>query len=251
MNILITRPSPYGEELVKKLLSIGKLAYHLPLIYFSSGKTLSSIKNQLNSLSKGDFLFIVSQHAVKYAHNHLLRVGMSWPTTIKYYSIGRKTSLKMYLLSGIQSKYPSHEETSESLLQIPELIYHISGHQALILKGNNGGRNLLKNTLQKRGASVLCCECYTRRAFQYNGIIEYHRMLALNIKIIVVTTESMLKQLFYLIPNYYRKKWLLQCNLIVVSSRLATLAHNLGWEKIIITKSANNNSILISLIQNT
>lgn len=250
MNILITRPSPYGEELVEKLISIGKLAHHLPLIYFDSGKNLPLIEKKLNSLSKGDFLFIVSQHAVKYAHYYLLNSGILWPNTLKYYTIGRKTSLKMYTLSGIQSKYPLHEETSENLLQIPELISHISGHRALILKGNNGGRDFLKNTLKKRGALVCCCECYSRKTIQYNGIEQYNRMLTLKINTIVVTTGTMLEQLYQLIPYNYRYTWLLKCRLIVVSLRLAKLAQKLGWTNIIITKSANNHSILTTLIQN-
>lgn len=250
MNILITRPSPYGEELVSKLLSIGKLAYHFPLIYFSSGKTLSSIKQHLHSLTTGDFLFIVSQHAVKYAHHQLLTMGINWPTTVKYYTIGRKTSIKMQTLSGIVSKFPTQEETSENLLQFPELIHHISGRRVLILRGNNGGRNFLKNTLQKRGALVLCCECYTRKEFKYNGIQQCNRMLTLKINIIVVTTGEMLKQLYYLIPCYYRNTWLLKCRLIVVSYRQAILAKNFGWTDIIITKSSNNNAIFITLLEN-
>lgn len=251
MNILITRPSPDGENLVNQLTAIGKSAYHLPLIYFSSGKTLSLITKQLNSLSKGDFLFIVSQYAVKYAHHQLLNMGSHWPTTIQYYAIGKKTSLKMYLLSGVLAKYPRYEETSENLLQFPELIYHIAGRQALILKGNNGGRNFLQNTLQNRGASVSCCECYTRQPFQYDGTEQYNRMLDLNVNIIVVTTGDMLKQLYYLIPYNYRKTWLLQCLLVVVSLRIAHLARHLGWKEIIITKSADNNAIFMALIENT
>lgn len=250
MNILITRPFPEGEELVKKLISIGKFAYHLPLIYFTPGATLSLIKKQLNFLSPGDFLFIISQHAAQYAHLQLLNMKTYWPAKIKYYAIGHKTSLTMYTLSGIKSKYPKNHATSENLLQLPELTYNISGRHALILKGNNG-RTLIQDTLQKRGVSVLCCECYTRHPLLYNGTEQYERMLMLNITIIVVTTEEILKQLYYLIPKKYRETWLIQCQLIVVSTRLAKLARILGWTKIIITESANNYSIFMTLIQHT
>lgn len=250
MNILITRPSPDGEELVNKLLSIGKFAYHLPLIYFSPGTSLSLIKKKLSFLSKGDFLFIVSQHAVEYAHLQLLNMQTCWPNTITYYSIGRKTSLKMHKLSGIKSKYPENKETSEHLLQLPELIYNISGRRALILKGNNG-RNLLQDTLRKRGASVFCCECYTRKLHKYSSIEQYNRMIHLNITIIVVTSSEILNQLYYLIPKRYRTTWLIRCRLIVISPRLAALAKKLGWTDIIITHSANNNTILTNLIKHT
>lgn len=250
MNILITRPSPDGEELVEKLLSIGKFAYHLPFIYFSPGSTLTLIKTKLNFLSTGDYLFIVSKHAVHYAHLQLLNMKTKWPTKIIYYSIGYATSLKMYNLSGIQSKYPKKEATSENLLQFPELIHNTHGRRALILKGNNG-RNLLRDTLQKRGISVFCCECYTRREFEYNGIEQYNHMLMLNIKIIVVTTEEVLKKLYYLIPKNHRITWLIRCRLIVVSLRLKNLAQKFGWTDIITTHSANNNSIFMTLIKYT
>lgn len=250
MNILITRPSPDGEKLVNKLLSIGKFAYHLPLIYFSPGSTLSLLKKKLSFLSQGDLLFIVSQHAVQYAHLQLLNTQTHWPTTITYYTIGYKTSLKMYTLSGIKSKYPKNQETSENLLQFPELINNISGRRALILKGNNG-RNLLQNTLRKRGVSVFCCECYTRKLHKYNSIEQYNRMIMLNITVIVVTSSEILNQLYYLIPQDYRTTWLIRCRLIVVSPRLASLAQKLGWKDIIITNSANNNVILINLIKYT
>lgn len=250
MNILITRPSPDGEKLVNKLLSIGKSAYHLPLIYFSPGTTLSLIKKKLSFLSNGDLLFIMSKRAVRYAHQQLLNMNTYWPPAITYYSIGEKTSLKMYTLSGIQSKYPKNQETSENLLQLPELTHNISGRRALILKGNNG-RNLLQNTLQKRGVLVYCCECYTRKLYKYNSIEQYTRMLMLNITTIVVTSEEILKQLYYLIPKNCRKTWLIQCRLIVVSSRLAYIAQKLGWTDIIITHSANNHSIFTKIIKYT
>lgn len=250
MNILITRPNPHGKDLVNKLLNVGKFAYHLPLIYFSPGRCLPLLKKKLNSLSKGDFLIIASQHAARYAHSQLLKTKMNWPSIIKYYSIGQKTSLIMHKLSGISSKYPCKESNSENLLQFPELISNISGHRVLILKGNNG-RELLKNTLQKRGAIVLYCECYIRKPFQYNGIEQCKKMLKLNIKIIIITTSETLKQLYYLIPQYYRINWLIKCKLIVISKRLATIAKKFGWKNIIITKSANNSSILKVLMQHT
>lgn len=249
MSILITRPSPYGEKLVSKLLSVGKCAHHLPLIYFSAGEMLSFLEQRLSLLSAGDLLCIVSQNAIKYAHNQLLSIGISWPTKLVYYSIGRSTSIKMYKLSGITSKYPKDKETSENLLQLPELIYSY-GKRVLILRGNNG-RTVLDDTLQKRGALVLSCECYRRQLLKYNGEEQSSKLLELNIKTVVVTSEEILKQLYYLIPKFYRTSWLIRCRLIVVSLRLAKLAKGLGWTDIIIACSANNDVLVHVLIKNS
>ncbi len=35
MSILVTRPSPAGEELVSRLRTLGQVAWHFPLIEFS------------------------------------------------------------------------------------------------------------------------------------------------------------------------------------------------------------------------
>ncbi|URJ28739.1 uroporphyrinogen-III synthase [Blochmannia endosymbiont of Camponotus sp. C-046] len=249
MNILITRPSPHGEQLVKKLLYFGKFAYHLPLIFFSAGKTLSSLEYQLNLLSEGDLLCIVSQNAIKYAHNQLLDVGISWPTKLSYYSIGHATSIMMHKLSGILVKYPKYQETSENLLRLPELMYSY-GKRALILRGNNG-RTILDHTLQRRGVFVASYECYSRLPLQYDGEEQSSKLLELNIKIVVVTSGEILQQLYYLIPEFYRTSWLLRCKLIVVSLRLANLARRLGWTDIIIAQSANNEALVHVLIKHS
>ncbi|HAP81823.1 MAG TPA: uroporphyrinogen-III synthase, partial [Enterobacteriaceae bacterium] len=67
MNILVTRPSPAGEELVSRLRAQGKVAWSLPLIEFSPGRELSALPELLASLSPDDLLFALSQHAVSYA----------------------------------------------------------------------------------------------------------------------------------------------------------------------------------------
>lgn len=249
MSILITRPSPDGEKLVDKLLNVGKFAYHLPLIYFTEGKDLSSLKRQLSLLSTGDFLFIISQYAIGYAHRYLLNIGISWPSKLKYFSIGKATSIKMFHLSGILVKYSQKQETSEGLLELPELIY-INGKNALILRGN-GGRTILEKTLQKRGAYVTYCECYNRNYLKYNGIEQYFYMLSLNVTTIVITSKGILIQLYYLIPKYYRIYWLIRCQLIVVSTRLALCARRLGWKNIIVAYSASNDVLTRFIIKYT
>lgn len=248
MNILVTRPSPDGEQLVNKLLKAGKFAYHFPLIYFSSNKGLLLLVQKLNALSEGDFLFIISRNAILYAHDQLLNMGISWPTKLIYYSIGESTSIKMRDLSGIMVKY-SMQETSEGLLQLPELIDVHENKNALILRGDNG-RTILEDTLKKRGIQVTCCECYSRHFLRYNGVEQCSRMLSLNIKIVVITSEIILMQLYYLIPKYHRMRWLIRCQLIVVSSRLAIRARELGWkDNIVITWSANNDVLFQVLMQ--
>ncbi|MBK4582714.1 uroporphyrinogen-III synthase, partial [Enterobacter hormaechei] len=40
MSILVTRPSPAGEQLVSRLRALGQVAWSFPLIEFSPGREL-------------------------------------------------------------------------------------------------------------------------------------------------------------------------------------------------------------------
>lgn len=170
MSILVTRPSPQGEELVSRLRALGREAWSFPLIEFTPGRELSKLAGYLAALSSNDLLFALSQHAVEFAHAQLLQQKQNWPQAPAYFSIGRTTGLALHKASGLSVRYPFDQEISEVLLQLPEL-QEIAGRKALILRGN-GGRELLGQTLAARGAIVTFCECYQRCSRHYNGAVK-------------------------------------------------------------------------------
>ncbi|WP_253380400.1 uroporphyrinogen-III synthase [unidentified bacterial endosymbiont] len=245
MSILVTRPSPAGEHLVSRLRALGQVAWSFPLIEFSPGRELPTLANALNTLHDGDLLFALSQHAVEFAHAQLQQQGHRWPTTPRYFAIGRTTALALHTNSGIDVRYPLDREISEVLLQLPEL-QNVAGKHALILRGNSG-RELLGETLRERGASVTFCECYQRCAKKYDGAQEAMRWHTRGINTLVVTSGEMLQQLWTLIPHWYRENWLLRCRLLVVSERLANHARELGWQDIRIADNADNDALLRAL----
>ncbi|MTD39164.1 uroporphyrinogen-III synthase [Erwinia sp. CPCC 100877] len=245
MRILVTRPSPDGEALVSRLRAMGRVAWNFPLIEFSPGRELSRLPGYLNALRSGDLAFVLSRHAVEYAHATLSRQGVPWPTEVSWFSIGRSSALALHKVSRLLVNYPRDREISEVLLQLPEL-QDIKGKQALILRGN-GGRELLGNTLRQRGAQVTLCECYQRCPRQYDGAEVAWRWQNKGIDTLVVTSGEMLRQLYALIPEWYRKHWLLNCRLIVVSERLASHARESGWQDISIADNADNDALLRAL----
>ena len=54
MSILVTRPSPAGEELVSRLRTLGQVAWHFPLIEFSPGQQLPQLADQLAALGESE-----------------------------------------------------------------------------------------------------------------------------------------------------------------------------------------------------
>ena len=63
----------------------------------------------------------------------------------------------------------------------------------------------------------------------------------------MVTSGEMLQQLWMLIPQWYRERWLLSCRILVVSERLAEQARELGWQDIQVADSADNDALLRAL----
>ena len=245
MSILVTRPSPAGEQLVSRLRTLEQVAWSFPLIEFSPGRELPTLFDHLNALQEGDLVFALSQHAVEFAHAHLQQHAHTWPIAPRYFAIGRTTALALHTVSGIDVRYPLDREISEVLLQLPEL-QTIAGKRALILRGN-GGRELLGETLTARGADVTFCECYQRCAKYYDGAQEAMRWKARGVNTLVITSGEMLHQLWSLVPEWYRDNWLLRCRLLVVSERLANLARELGWQDILIAENADNDALLRAL----
>lgn len=245
MTVLVTRPSPVGEQLVSRLRALGQVAYHFPLIEFAPGRELAQLPAQLSTLSAGSLVFVLSQHVIHFANPLLGNKELGWPKELNWFAIGRTTALSLHAVSHRHVHYPQDRETSEVLLQLPEL-QHISGKQALILRGN-GGRELLGETLASRGAKVEYCECYQRIKKQYDALEEAHRWYERRVSVIVVTSGEMLQQLYEMTPDWYRINWLLRCQLLVVSERLAEIARRLGWQEIRVADNADNDALLRAL----
>lgn len=245
MTILVTRPSPAGEQLVSRLRALGRVACHIPLIDFTPGADLPRLPEALAQLNDGDLVFVLSQHAVSYANSVVNRAGLRWPSHLSYYAIGRTTALAMHRICSQPVEYPRGREISETLLLMPAL-QRLAGKQVLIMRGN-GGRELLGDTLAERGAVVNYYECYRRSPVHYDGSEQSAHWQRAGVDTLVVTSGEMLQQLYTLVPDYYRSSWLLRCRLIVVSERLATLALELGWNTIRVADNADNDALMRAL----
>ncbi|MDC9622951.1 uroporphyrinogen-III synthase [Xenorhabdus sp. XENO-7] len=245
MSILITRPNPAGEQLVKRLRAIGKMAFSAPLIAIYPGGDLPLLSQKLQRLSAGDLVFLLSKNAVHYANEQLMQEGLSWPDKLSYYGIGKSTSLMFYQKTGLEILWPEQGETSEDLLQLP-ILQRVNDKKILLLRGN-GGREVIASTLRSRGGEVDYCECYSRQPIKYHVADFSRHWQQYGIKTLVVTSGEMLQLLYNLVTDGDGKTWLLSCDLIVVSERLADIAQTLGWQAIKIAKSADNDALMQAL----
>ncbi|WP_375751893.1 uroporphyrinogen-III synthase [Vibrio sp. HN007] len=238
--VLVTRPSPEGEELCHSLGEIGIHAIHLPLIAFKQGEEAESL---LLLLKSSDIVIAVSKPAVEWAHKILCHHEQSWPEKLLYLAIGQKTADEFSKCTQQAVHYPKISD-SEHFLELPQL-KQLDGKKVLILRGN-GGRELIRAKLSKEGALVNYCEVYQRQTLVFNGHSEIEKWQRNNIDHIVVTSAEQLSILISSVPKYFHD-WLYQKTLLVPSNRIAEIASESGFASVEVTGSASNSELLAAI----
>lgn len=235
-KVLVTRPGQDGEALCALLAEAGIESIHHPLIRIEKGDGFTDFSLQLKSY---DVLIAVSQHAIFWANLALHESNQGWPQKIRYFAIGAKTaqSLQKHLDSKVVT--PCIAE-SEYLLKLPDL-QNVAQQRILIIRGN-GGRDLIRQTLVSRGASVDYCDIYRRIPLPLSPNHVQH-WVELDISHLVITSGQQLAYLVKHCPSAYTS-WLKQRHLFVPSQRIAQQAKAVGFLKIINTGSAANPVLL-------
>ena len=245
MAVLVTRPDERGKQLVDLLNQSGMTALYLPLFSFQCGAELEQLPSKLNQLKVGDYVFFVSRSAVDFSVKILKKSGFQWREDLRYITVGQNTAQYFSCQSERAIHYPISQENSEGLLALPQM-QTLSGRRILILRGN-GGRNYFAEQATSRGAIVETLECYRRKPINYNQEEQIDICKRSGTDTLVVTSLEILRGLIELIPKH-EQEWLKSCRLVTVSERIADAAKNYGWQTIILSPKADNQSLLNTLL---
>ncbi|TYA46891.1 uroporphyrinogen-III synthase [Aggregatibacter actinomycetemcomitans] len=246
MAVLVTRPDERGQQLVDMLAKAGVVAIHLPLFRIESGAELNELPNKFAKLKNGDYVFAVSKSAVDFTFKTLTATGFVWRHDLHYFTVGQGTAQYFTATTEMPVHYPTAQENSEGLLQL-NAMQDLSYKTVLILRGN-GGRELFAEQAQQRGANVEIVECYRREPIVYNNAEQTSICKRAGIQTIVATSAEILTQLVDFVPQN-EHNWLKSCQLITVSERIAHLAEALGWQNVVISPRADNQTLLQTLLQ--
>ena len=246
MAVLVTRPDERGQQLVDMLAKAGVVAIHLPLFNIESGAELNGLPNKFAQLKVGDYVFAVSKSAVDFADKALKNTGFVWRDDLQYFTVGQGTAQHFAMTTTLAVHYPTTQENSEGVLQLAAM-QNLQGKTILILRGN-GGRELLSEQAQQRGANVEIVECYRRESIVYNSTEQTSLCKRAGVQTIVATSAEILTQLVDFVPQN-EHNWLKSCQLITVSERISHLAQALGWQNVIVSPRADNQTLLQTLLQ--
>lgn len=235
---LVVRPAAQAAELTALLRQHGHAPLCCPLLETRPGSELARLPEWLPA---ADIVIAVSIHAVHFAHHFLLQTGLTWPH-IDYFAVGQ-ASADAFAEAGIQALCPD-DPRSEGLLALPAL-QEVSGKRVLILRGNDG-RDLIARTLASRGALVHYCATYERHYPDLDGDALTRRWQGAGLDSLLVTSGELLQRLLALVPGP-QHPWLYDRLLVVPSPRVAEMAGEAGFTRIVIAQGASNQALVAAL----
>lgn len=189
-GIVITRPQDQARILGQSILAAGGEAFYFPLIEITGLENYISFEQTIAQLDQFDLIIFISSNAVQNAMPSIAKCWPNFPPKCQFAAIGPVTAQALKDAGVAQVLTPQNRFDSESLLAL-EAMQHMQGKMVLIVRGV-GGRELLANILEARGAKVQFAECYRRINPQKN--LDYLLTLAkknLCHAIVITSSEAM------------------------------------------------------------
>jgi len=239
LNILVTRPEHQASTLCQLLEAQGAHALAFPLIKI---KPLANVPAPAKS--HYDVIIFVSNNAVQ------LGIPLIKPlmANAKIATVGKATARLLEQQGYSVDILPSENFDSEGLLAQP-LLQQVNDQSILIVRGE-GGRPLLAETLQQRGASVEYLAAYQRSLPQIDEQNVLRDALQNQLlDIILISSGEALQNLLTLV-NEDQRAQLLNTQLAVSHPRQAEKAKALGFVKpAIVSKEPGDQALIDALIQ--
>ncbi len=245
-RVLVTRPEGQESGLVAALEARGFYVCHQPLLALEAVDAPDGAeRSRILDLDRYQHVIFISSNAVRFGMPWLEAFWPQWPVGLNWYAVGDSTA-RALANWGVEALTPGANMTSEGLLQLPSLqsVHH---ERVLIVKGR-GGRELLREALQQRGASVDQLACYRRLPVQLEEGELAARLADWQIDVIALSSGQGLDSLLALISREETSK-LGRIALLVPSRRVAEQARAVGFERLLVAENATDDAILRALEQ--
>ena len=227
--LLNTRPAGQADALTKAVEKAGGRCLSLPAL------VIESIKLNCASIPKAPLIqkaIFISPNAVHFFFQQLPPSLHPWPSSIEVIAVGQ-SSAKALKQRGI--KVHAHPEiaNSEYLLDLT-CLKEVRDKTILLIKGE-GGRTLISEVLQARGAHLIPICVYRRNCPEYSS--QYIQSLCYNdtVDIILFTSIEAMQNIFQLFDDKGRQ-WLCNKPCIVLSERIAKQAALWGVKHIKVSR---------------
>ncbi len=250
-RILVTRPQHQNRACCEWVESFGGQAIAFPLIEIASVKqtdpAYSQIKHCLLDLDLYQKVIFVSPNAARIGTDWIDHFWPQRPVGIEWIGIGQQTVDTLDSL-GFKAWCSAEGYDSETLLSHPAM-QQVDEQRILIIRGD-GGRDLMRDTFVARGAKVDYCTVYYRRRPSYSE--EQVKLQLLNElpSALLITSGEGLTNLQKIVSavSAHRFKTLYNTLLVVPSERIATLARELGFQRVTVATGPDDKSMVRAIL---
>lgn len=239
LKVLVTRPAHQAAPLAGKLRAAGAL----PLLWPALDIEPIGCDALPARLARADLAVFISPNAVEIC---AARLGtQALPPRLTVAAVGEGTARALRERMGrAPDLVPEGRFDSEGLLALPALA-GMSGKRVLIVRGE-GGRELLSDTLRRRGATVEYAEVYRRLCPAKAPAEAYEALAAGGVGAITATSAEGLRNLLEMAGPLADR--LRELPLVVVSERMAAAAAGLGFRFTKVARSPGDEALVESLI---
>ncbi len=250
VRVLATRPEAQNQGWCELLARAGIATVAVPVLAIEPVQEpvrRQALKNLILDFDHFQKVVFVSQNAVRETFTWLDDYWPQLPSGIEYFAVGQKTAEALQE-RGVAAISCHYSMDSEELLELTQL-QQVQGQKILICRGC-GGRPHLAVTLESRGARVTFGEFYHRKLpleaaakLQQSdfGRSGYRDILA------AFSGES-LNNLVAVLEAAQIPQWL-TIPLVVPGERVAQLARELGFRRVITAVNATDSAMLEALQQ--
>lgn len=243
-RVLVTRPVGQAGDLCVAVEAVGCTVYNQPLLELQAlPRLLPAQRQQLVDLDLYRHVIFVSGNAVNFGMACIEDYWPQLPTGLNWYAIGDGTAA---LLDGfgIEAITPGTTMTSEGLLAVPAL-QAVTDHRILIVKGE-GGRATLREELIRRGARVDELACYRRTCPKLAPGELGARIFRWRIQLVMISSGEGFANMQALLSPGETTKFTGVC-LIVPSERVAHMAQEAGYDKVVTAENASDAAMIRAL----
>jgi uroporphyrinogen-III synthase len=243
--IAITRPIEQSQTLAELIREQGGTPLLFPLLEIAPLQNYQDFDDLLSQYIHVDWAIFISSNAVQQGMPRVRHRFSDLPAQLRFAAIGPGTAFALQKYGIGHVLIPREHYDSEHLLALPEM-NRVAGQRITIFRGV-GGRELLAETLSKRGAKVQFAECYRRLNPQQDAGDLPRLWQNEQLHALVVTSSEALQNLLDLARD---AEWLRNTLLCVNHARIAELAQHNGLQ-VALSATPGDEGMLNCLIKHT
>ena len=227
VSVLVTRPAHQAGRLIELIEQAGGEAVLFPTMEIGEPRDPAVLQRIIQRLDDFDMAIVISPNAIT---RTMERIGAchNLPAHLQLACVGQGSARALQQLGCTQVIAPTTKFDSEALLALPPL-QQVAGKKIVIFRGD-GGREMLGNTLQQRGAQVEYAECYRRTLPTTDIAPLVARWAQGGIHIVSVTSTQGLRNLHEMLDGKGRK-YLINTPIVVISGQTAAVCRELGMRQ--------------------